>query len=281
MFFPLNSATPKNHGVAVLNSHSAQMSASQHQRLEFLPLMHPRTRRYWPFFEEFLNKYLFWMMAEDIALVIAAFASIDEWSGSPLRWFCLWLPIVASVKSVIFLAMIIPTMCCIARGRPVRRFLRLIVHIGMLLWLGLLVWQLVEVFLLWSSGTLSCDVDDTTSRSFPLWWLLLFVATFTSLSGCVRALFKSGLVVCRPRAGATCNIDHLARHEWNECAPSRFSPAPLGDVESCAICLEDYAVGDAVWMLPCRHLLHQACSEEWLIRHGRCPVCKAELPTLV
>lgn len=38
----------------------------------------------------------------------------------------------------------------------------------------------------------------------------------------------------------------------------------------CAVCLDDFAEGDMVRQLPCQHVYHQACIDEWLIEKGRC-----------
>jgi len=46
----------------------------------------------------------------------------------------------------------------------------------------------------------------------------------------------------------------------------------------CTVCLEDYAEGDALRLLPCGHLFHAACVDQWLRRrHVECPVCKRDV----
>ena len=46
----------------------------------------------------------------------------------------------------------------------------------------------------------------------------------------------------------------------------------------CAICLADFLDGDALRLLPCRHIFHAACADKWLARPGdgdpSCPKCK-------
>lgn len=46
---------------------------------------------------------------------------------------------------------------------------------------------------------------------------------------------------------------------------------------TCSICLEDFVEAERVFLLPCRHLFHEACVNEWLKRHGNCPNCKRDL----
>jgi len=43
---------------------------------------------------------------------------------------------------------------------------------------------------------------------------------------------------------------------------------------SCAVCLEQYQVGETVRTIPCFHTFHATCIDPWLAQRAECPVCK-------
>jgi len=45
---------------------------------------------------------------------------------------------------------------------------------------------------------------------------------------------------------------------------------PLPD--TCAVCLEDYKVGEVLAQLPCGHVFHPTCANKWLREDWRCPL---------
>lgn len=42
----------------------------------------------------------------------------------------------------------------------------------------------------------------------------------------------------------------------------------------CSVCMDDFAEGDEVRMLPCIHAYHRACIDQWLVKKAACPVCQ-------
>ncbi|EFJ17614.1 hypothetical protein SELMODRAFT_8109, partial [Selaginella moellendorffii] len=49
------------------------------------------------------------------------------------------------------------------------------------------------------------------------------------------------------------------------------------EFSSCAVCKDDYAVGNKVRQMPCKHVYHQDCILPWLALHGTCPVCRYDV----
>ncbi|EOD30748.1 hypothetical protein EMIHUDRAFT_363214 [Emiliania huxleyi CCMP1516] len=56
----------------------------------------------------------------------------------------------------------------------------------------------------------------------------------------------------------------------------------LGPAAACCICLEDFAAGNRVMVVPCAglHKVHAACGRRWLEKEANtCPACRHELPS--
>ena len=53
----------------------------------------------------------------------------------------------------------------------------------------------------------------------------------------------------------------------------------FGCENSCSVCKEDFAIGNKMMDLPCKHYFHEECLLPWLNQHDSCPICRFELKT--
>lgn len=51
------------------------------------------------------------------------------------------------------------------------------------------------------------------------------------------------------------------------------------DAEKCAICLSLFEMENDVRRLPCMHLFHMDCVDQWLVTNKHCPICRVDIET--
>jgi hypothetical protein len=74
--------------------------------------------------------------------------------------------------------------------------------------------------------------------------------------------------------------------ETIQCLPTfRWEPGTLQTDQcgqnTCMVCLSEFEVGEEVRVLPCGHVFHAPCIDEWLRRCTDCPICKANVDRMV
>lgn len=55
----------------------------------------------------------------------------------------------------------------------------------------------------------------------------------------------------------------------------------LGVDDQCAVCISSIKHNETVRRLPCHHVFHCECIDEWLKRKAACPVCRDQIDDLI
>ena len=87
------------------------------------------------------------------------------------------------------------------------------------------------------------------------------------------------------RAGGSMNRGASRSCIERNTLPHKFikrPPMPAGEEEEaeeeegdkCTICLSEFEVDEDVRRLPCFHLFHVECVDQWLGQNKRCPICR-------
>ena len=53
----------------------------------------------------------------------------------------------------------------------------------------------------------------------------------------------------------------------------------FGIENTCAVCKDEFIIGQECLLMPCQHHFHKDCLLPWLNERNSCPVCRYELPT--
>uniref|UniRef100_A0A672I952 RING-type E3 ubiquitin transferase n=1 Tax=Salarias fasciatus TaxID=181472 RepID=A0A672I952_SALFA len=72
-------------------------------------------------------------------------------------------------------------------------------------------------------------------------------------------------------------------HKYKKVRPDAAkTPAQEGEAdvdEKCTICLSLLEDGEDVRRLPCMHLFHKGCVDQWLATSRKCPICRVDIET--
>jgi hypothetical protein len=140
-------------------------------------------------------------------------------------------------------------------------------------------------------GPYSGAGDFASNMAIILAALLTALALALALNAAVRYLLGRSRRARRGRSGPSSGHRDSNANISDPEKPTVEAPPPppalvysaagtklAGAAAECAICLAEFADGDAVRVMPaCRHGFHARCIECWLAggRHSSCPTCRA------
>ena len=116
----------------------------------------------------------------------------------------------------------------------------------------------VEYTGMYGNGTYT--YENVTGAQEMLWILLVI---------CMIRFTSEMYVVCRNVIG---NMSRAYRTD--RIKSIRLTASHLDTLNECAICLDDFEIGDRANILKCSHGFHEICLKEWLPLNFSCPVCR-------
>lgn len=97
---------------------------------------------------------------------------------------------------------------------------------------------------------------------------MLLLNTEALAGGYEERLMEVQEMLSRRRGLANETIDRIEMMRWT---PGEHAQ------EQCMVCLSNFAAEEEVRRLPCGHVFHAPCIDEWLRRCTDCPICKANV----
>lgn len=73
---------------------------------------------------------------------------------------------------------------------------------------------------------------------------------------------------------------YTCAHKYKKLRPRKEDKRPdaeESDDEKCTICLCELEDEEDVRRLPCMHLFHQTCVDQWLVTNRKCPICRVDI----
>ncbi|XP_026175722.1 E3 ubiquitin-protein ligase Arkadia isoform X2 [Mastacembelus armatus] len=74
-----------------------------------------------------------------------------------------------------------------------------------------------------------------------------------------------------------CTYPHKYKKRKLHCKQDEDEGADEDTEEKCTICLSILEEGEDVRRLPCMHLFHQLCVDQWLLTNKKCPICRVDI----
>lgn len=104
---------------------------------------------------------------------------------------------------------------------------------------------------------------------------MLLMNTEALAGGYEERLIEVQEMLSRRRGLANETISQVMQFKWGE------EGAPENSQTQCMVCLMDFEDGEDCRKLPCDHVFHASCVDEWLRRCTDCPICKCNIDRAV
>jgi len=105
---------------------------------------------------------------------------------------------------------------------------------------------------------------------------MLLLNTEALAGGYEERLMEVQEMLSRPRGMASETISQVEEFIWDSTAAGTASSQT-----QCMVCLSTFEDGERARRLPCHHVFHTQCIDEWLRRCTDCPICKANVDRAV
>lgn len=95
----------------------------------------------------------------------------------------------------------------------------------------------------------------------------------------VRVMEEQGLTLLNRGATQEVIERNTFPHKYKRVPRSSDTDLDEDNTEKCTICLSQFELDNEVRRLPCMHLFHTCCVDQWLVTNKHCPICRVDIET--
>jgi hypothetical protein len=134
----------------------------------------------------------------------------------------------------------------------------------------------IGIMMICASIILYITTNDCRHESSAFWWMILAIILIQSCQIClIPVLLFLFTCLCLPCLLCIVRRFINARMEHIQNLPVHIHTHTHNSEEDpCSICYSGYELGESIKTLPCGHIYHVACIDEWLHIRNICPMCR-------
>mmetsp|Transcript_34152 Transcript_34152/g.47551 ORF Transcript_34152/g.47551 Transcript_34152/m.47551 type:complete len:293 (-) Transcript_34152:492-1370(-) len=156
------------------------------------------------------------------------------------------------------------------------------------------IWVWVVIGTVWYTRSSSCLPESTSTWWFIAW--LVYSYLYLSAFGALIVSFWRMRTTSRREVRSFDQLQQLLSEYMHaesyglqsvreglseaqiESLPCRtLLPSDSAHERRCPVCLVDMDLGDEIRVLPCPHLFHRKCIDQWLLMRQTCPICRTKV----